>query len=68
VADPLPRFALTGRRRSAELVKHRAEIKIGMPCVLNMCSQALSRGLFRGSGPGENLIWSTTSEQLYKDG
>jgi predicted CoA-substrate-specific enzyme activase len=72
VADPLPRFALTGaQKKRAELVKRRAEIKIGMPRVLNMYSQApVFMGYFEALGlQPENLIWSDyTSEQLYKDG
>ncbi len=72
VADPVPKFTLTGaQKRRVELIKRRASIKIGMPRVLNMYSQApVFMAYFESLGlQPENLIWSDfTSEQLYKEG
>ena len=72
VADPPPRFAFTpAQKQRVELLKRRAEIKIGMPRVLNMYSQApVFMGYFQALGlQPENLVWSDyTSEQLYKEG
>ena len=72
LADPLPRFTLTAaQKKRTELMKRRAEIKIGMPRVLNMYSQApVFMAYFEALGlQPENLIWSDfTSEQLYKEG
>ncbi|MCZ2151661.1 MAG: acyl-CoA dehydratase activase-related protein [Bryobacterales bacterium] len=72
VADPLPKFQFTQtQKRRAELMKRRGEIRIGMPRVLNMYSQApVFTGYFVSLGvKGEHLIWSDyTSEQLYKEG
>ncbi len=72
VADPLPKFAFTAaQKKRLELMKKRATLKIGMPRVLNMYSQApVFQGYFEALGlQPENLVWSDyTSEQLYKDG
>src|SRR5579884_1740822 len=72
VADPIPRFAFTAAQKNrVELMKKRAEIKIGMPRVLNMYSQTpVFMGYFESLGlQPENLVFSDyTSEQLYKEG
>ena len=72
VADPLPRYALTAaQKKRVELMKKRAQIRIGMPRVLNMYSQApVFMGYFESLGlQPENLVWSDyTNEQLYKEG
>ncbi len=72
VADPLPKFQFTaGQKRRAEAMKKRATLRIGMPRVLNMYSQApVFTGYFAALGlKAENLIWSDyTSEELYKAG
>jgi predicted CoA-substrate-specific enzyme activase len=72
VADPLPKFQFTAaQKKRAEMMKKRAEIRIGMPRVLNMYSQApVFTGYFTSLGlKAENLIWSDyTSETLYKEG
>jgi predicted CoA-substrate-specific enzyme activase len=70
--DPPPRLTLTAaQKQRAELMKRRGEIRIGMPRVLNMYSQApVFMGYFEALGlQPENLVWSDyTSEQLYKEG
>ncbi|MBM3810990.1 MAG: CoA activase [Acidimicrobiia bacterium] len=72
VADPLPKLQLTAaQKRRAELMKKRAELRIGMPRVLNMYSQApVFTAYFASLGvKPENMIWSDfTSEELYKAG
>ncbi len=72
VKDPSPRFALTAAaRRRVELMKKRGTIRIGIPRVLNMYSQAsLFSAYFESLGvPSENLVYSDfTTEQLYKEG
>ncbi len=72
VADPAPKFQFTAaQKKRAELVKKRGEIRIGMPRVLNMYSQApLFTGYFASLGiKPEHMIWSDyTSETLYKEG
>ena len=72
VADPLPRFALTAKQKArVELMKKRAEIRIGIPRVLNQytCNPAFS-AYFESLGIlDKNLVYSEyTSEELYKAG
>jgi predicted CoA-substrate-specific enzyme activase len=72
VSDPLPRFALTGKQKArVELMKKRAELRIGIPRVLNQytCNPAFS-AYFESLGvPDKNLVYSDfTSEELYKAG
>jgi predicted CoA-substrate-specific enzyme activase len=72
VADPLPKFTFTAaQKKRAELMKRRADLRIGMPRVLNMYSQApVFTGYFASLGiKAEHMIWSDyTSETLYKEG
>jgi predicted nucleotide-binding protein (sugar kinase/HSP70/actin superfamily) len=72
VADPLPKFAFTtAQKKRVELMKKRAEIRIGMPRVLNMYSMTpVFTGYFAALGiKAENIVYSDyTSEQLYKEG
>ena len=78
VADPMPRMRplmLPRQRRATrqrqELMKRRETIRIGLPRVLNMYSQApFFLGYFQSLGiPAKNLVWSDyTSDQLYKEG
>ena len=73
VADPLPEIRdHGGQKKRAELMKKRAELRIGMPRALNMYSHGavLHRLLRSRSGvKAENIVWSDyTSEQLYKEG
>ena len=72
VADPLPRFQLTAtQKRRAELMKKRSTLRIGMPRVLNMYSQApVFTAYFASLGiEPENIVWSDyTNEALYKEG
>ncbi|MBL8234142.1 MAG: CoA activase, partial [Bryobacterales bacterium] len=72
VADPLPKFNFTAaQKKRTELIKRRAELRIGMPRVLNMYSQApVFTGYFASLGiKAEHMIWSDyTSETLYKEG
>ena len=59
------------QKKRAELLKKRAEIRIGMPRVLNMYSQTpLFTGYFAALGiKPQNLVYSDyTSEELYKEG
>ncbi len=71
-ADPPPKFAFTpAQKRRLELMKRRETLRIGMPRVLNMYSQApLFSGYFAALGlKEENLVFSDyTTEQLYKEG
>ena len=52
VADPLPKFQITAaQKKRAALMKKRAEIRIGMPRVLNMYSQTpIFTGYFAVAG------------------
>ncbi|MBI3681516.1 MAG: CoA activase [Acidobacteria bacterium] len=72
VADPPPKFQFTpAQKKRAELMKKRAALRIGMPRVLNMYSQApVFTAYFASLGvKAEHMIWSDyTSEQLYKEG
>jgi predicted nucleotide-binding protein (sugar kinase/HSP70/actin superfamily) len=72
VADAPPRFQVTpAQKRRAALMKKRSEIRIGMPRVLNMYSQApVFTAYFASLGvKAENILFSDyTSEELYKDG
>jgi predicted CoA-substrate-specific enzyme activase len=71
-ADPLPKIQITAaQKKRAALMKKRAEIRIGMPRVLNMYSQTpIFTGYFASLGiKAENLVYSDyTSEELYKEG
>ncbi len=71
-ADPLPKFQFTAaQKKRAELMKRRETLRIGMPRVLNMYSQApVFSAYFAALGiKAENMVWSDfTSEQLYKEG
>jgi predicted CoA-substrate-specific enzyme activase len=72
VADPLPKYVFTkSQKQRVELMKKRAELKIGMPKALNMYSCGpFFTAYFESLGvKAENLLWSEyTSEQLYKEG
>jgi predicted nucleotide-binding protein (sugar kinase/HSP70/actin superfamily) len=72
ISDPLPKLQFTAaQKRRAELMKRRAEIRIGMPRVLNMYSQApVFTGYFASLGvKAENMVFSDyTNEALYKEG
>ncbi len=72
VADPLPKMQITAaQKRRAELMKGREKLRIGMPRVLNMYSQApVFTAYFISLGvKTENIVWSDyTTEQLYKEG
>lgn len=72
VADPMPKLQLTpAQRRRAEAMKKRATLRIGMPRVLNMYSQApVFTGYFAALGiQPENMVWSDyTNEEMYKTG
>jgi predicted nucleotide-binding protein (sugar kinase/HSP70/actin superfamily) len=72
VADPLPRFQITGsQKKRAELIKKRATFRIGIPRVLNMYSMTpVFTGYLASLGvQAENIVFSEfTSEQLYKEG
>ncbi|MFN7922816.1 MAG: BadF/BadG/BcrA/BcrD ATPase family protein [Bryobacteraceae bacterium] len=76
VSDPLPKPNFLGRLSAAqqkrtELMKRREHLRIGMPRVLNMYSQApVFTGYFAALGiQPQNIIWSDyTNEELYKSG
>jgi len=78
VADPLPeiRWHHRGKKRAAlearrAIMEQRSKIRIGMPKVLNMYSQApFFMAFFQSVGIRDrNLVWSDyTSEGLYKEG
>jgi len=72
VSDPAPKFQITAaQKKRAELLKKRADIRIGMPRVLNMYSMTpVFTGYFASLGlKAENLVYSDyTSEELYKEG
>jgi predicted CoA-substrate-specific enzyme activase len=72
VSDPLPRYALTARQKArVAAMKRRAELRIGIPRVLNQysCNPAFS-AYFESLGvPADNLVYSDyTSEEMYKAG
>ena len=72
VADPIPTRAWTStaRERIARM-KNRANLRIGMPRVLNMYVYApLFNAYLESLGvPGENLVYSDyTSREMYKTG
>jgi len=72
VASPAPKLQITAaQKRRAEAIRRRATLRIGMPRVLNMYSQApVFTGYFAALGiQPENIVWSDyTSEELYKSG
>ncbi|HTS29633.1 MAG TPA: BadF/BadG/BcrA/BcrD ATPase family protein [Bryobacteraceae bacterium] len=72
VADAPPKFQITAaQKKRAELMKKRESMRIGMPRVLNMYSQApVFTGYFTALGiKPENILFSDyTSEELYKEG
>src|SRR6478672_2355096 len=72
LADPLPKFQITAaQKKRVELMKKRADLRIGMPRVLNMYSQTpIFTGYFASLGiKAENIVFSDyTSEELYKEG
>ena len=72
VADAPPKIQITpAQKRRAEAMKKRATLRIGMPRVLNMYSQApVFTGYFAALGiQPENMIWSDyTGEEMYKAG
>ena len=76
VSDPVPQprfgFMMTEKtKKRIELMKRRERLRIGIPRVLNMYSQApLFTGYFESLGVKyRNLVFSDyTSEKLYKDG
>src|ERR1035438_1797405 len=72
VADAPPKLQITAaQKKRAALMKKRAELRIGMPRVLNMYSQTpVFTGYFASLGiKAENLVYSDfTSEELYKEG
>jgi len=70
VADRPPRLWWR-RRRHAEIMRRRREIRIGMPRVLNMYSLAMwFTAYFEALGlVPEHLVWSDpTSPELYREG
>ncbi|MHC5019502.1 MAG: BadF/BadG/BcrA/BcrD ATPase family protein [Planctomycetota bacterium] len=72
VADPIPEKAWTEKARArAAKQRARADLKIGIPRVLNLYSTApFFTAYFESLGiPFKNLIWSDyTNEELYKSG
>jgi predicted CoA-substrate-specific enzyme activase len=72
VADPPSRYALTKAQKTRnELAKKRADLRIGIPRVLNQYSvNPFFSAYFECLGvPAENLVYSDfTTEQLYKEG
>lgn len=75
VSDPLPQprfgFLTESMKKRTELMKRRSELRIGIPRVLNIYSQApLFTAYFESLGiKHRNLIFSDyTNEKLYKDG
>jgi predicted nucleotide-binding protein (sugar kinase/HSP70/actin superfamily) len=72
VADPVPTRAWTSAARDrVAKMKNRANLRIGMPRVLNMYVYApFFSGYLESLGvPGENLIYSDyTSREMYKAG
>ena len=72
VSDAPPRFLLTAaQKKRAELMKRRAQVRFGMPRVLNMYSSApLFTGYLASLGiQPQNMVFSDfTNEELYKEG
>ena len=72
VADAPPKFQITSaQKKRAALLKNREKIRIGIPRVLNMYSQApFFLGYFTSLGVNaQNVVFSDfTSEELYKEG
>ncbi|MBM3261987.1 MAG: CoA activase [candidate division Zixibacteria bacterium] len=75
VSDPLPQprfgFMTESAKKRAELMKRRSELRIGIPRVLNIYSQApLFTAYFESLGiKHRHLVFSDyTNEKLYKDG
>jgi activator of 2-hydroxyglutaryl-CoA dehydratase/predicted nucleotide-binding protein (sugar kinase/HSP70/actin superfamily) len=72
VADPVPpRLWTRAARDRATAMARRANLRIGMPRVLNMYTYApFFNGYFQSLGvPGENLVYSDyTSGELYREG
>jgi predicted CoA-substrate-specific enzyme activase len=72
VADQAPKLQITAaQKRRAELIRKRAQLRIGMPRVLNMYSQTpIFTGYFASLGiQPQNIVYSDyTSEDLYKEG
>ena len=72
VADAPPKLQITpAQKKRAALIKKRADLRIGMPRVLNMYSQTpVFTGYFASLGiRAENIVYSDfTSEELYKEG
>jgi predicted CoA-substrate-specific enzyme activase len=72
VADPVPTRAWTaGAKRRVALMQRRAQLRIGMPRVLNMYVYApFFSGYFESLGvSGGNLVYSDfTSGELYREG
>jgi predicted CoA-substrate-specific enzyme activase len=72
VADPIPARGWTeATRKRIELMKNRANLRIGMPKVLNMYVYApmFSAYLESLGVPAENIVYSDyTSRELYKAG
>ena len=75
ISDPLPqpKFGIMTEKnkKRAEMMKRRETIRIGMPRVLNIYSQApMFTGYFEALGvKPRNLVFSDyTNEKLYKDG
>jgi len=72
VADAPPRIQITAaQKKRAALIRKRSELRIGMPRVLNMYSQApVFSAYFTSLGiKAENIVFSDyTTEELYKEG
>jgi len=72
VADPFPKYAFTAKRKKrAELMKKRRDLRIGIPRIMNMYSvNPIFSAYFEALGiPAENIVYSDyTSETLYKEG
>ncbi len=72
VSDPPPRFQFTPpQKKRAELMKKRAQLRFGMPRVLNMYSSAPVFTAYLASlgVPPQNIVFSEfTTEELYKEG
>ncbi|NOY06290.1 MAG: CoA activase, partial [Chlorobi bacterium] len=71
-ADPLPRFAITGKTRARrKAMERRKSIRIGIPRLMNMYSLApVFTAYFESLGiPFRNIVFSDfSSEKLYKEG
>ena len=72
VADAAPKFQITpSQKKRAAAIAKRAQVRIGIPRVLNMYSMTpVFTGYFASLGvKAENIVYSDyTSEQLYKEG